>query len=167
MRTRLSKTALTLVVAAVGAVGVALVMKQRPPAWNGAGTPPQRVTVDPFRFQAEGQHWSGEVLAESLAARLAGVPGLAVRVAGGSFGPGPDLTVGGDISLRDGRLVITARLFAESVKEPLWTATYWRKDSLSPELVGDVSAGMAEAIAGHLVRHGAGSSGERRQAKRP
>ena len=151
----------------LGALGTILVLRQRGAVWTAPASSAQRVTVDPFSSHGPASQLSGRALAESLAARLTGMPGLAVRVAGSGFGPGPDLTVGGDIALRDGRLVITARLFTQAGSAPLWTATYWRKDSLSPELVDDLSAGVAEAIAGHLVRRGAATAGARRETKKP
>jgi TolB-like protein len=91
-------------------------------------------------------------VAESLATRLTGVQGLQARVAQSGEASGADFIVRGDIAARDGRLVIATRLHQADRDEVLWTATFWRKDSVDSDLVGDLAAGLAEAIYGQLAR---------------
>jgi len=91
-------------------------------------------------------------VAESLVARLAGVQGLQARVAAAEETAGADFVVRGEIGLRDGRLVIATRLHQAEATEVIWTATFWRKDSLDSDLVGDLASGLAEAIYGQLAR---------------
>lgn len=91
-------------------------------------------------------------MAESLAARLGGLQGLQARVEAAWKAAGADFVVRGVIGLRDGRLVIVTRLYQTAVVQEIWTATFWRKDSLDSELVGDLASGLAEAIYGQLAR---------------
>lgn len=65
---------------------------------------------------------------------------------------GVDFTVRGEIAARDGRLVIATRLHQSGGDEILWTATFWRKDSIDSGLVSDLATGLAEAIYGQLAR---------------
>jgi hypothetical protein len=96
--------------------------------------------------------WTSAAFADSLVARLSLMPGLTVRRAGGSFGPRSAFTVRGDVTARDGRLVIAARLYREQDRDAVWTATFWRTDSLTVELVSDLAAGVSEALYGELAR---------------
>jgi len=96
--------------------------------------------------------WTSAAFAESLAARLARMPGLTVRVGGGSFGSATEFSVRGDVTARDGRLVIAARLYRVPGRDAVWTATFWRTDSLTSDLVGDLAGGVAEAVYGALAR---------------
>lgn len=105
--------------------------------------------------------WTSDVFAESLAARLARMPGLTVRVGSSSFGSHTEFTVRGDVTARDGRLVIAARLYRNTERDAVWTATFWRTDSLTSDLVGDLAGGVAEAIYGQLARDAVTTTGER------
>jgi TolB-like protein len=91
-------------------------------------------------------------VAESLAARLAGVQGLEARVASAEETAGADFVVRGEIGARDGRLVIATRLHESGVVQEIWSATFWRKESLDSDLIGDLASGIAEAIYGRLAR---------------
>jgi TolB-like protein len=110
------------------------------------------LTVEPFAASDAPRGWSSAALAESLAARLARAPGLAVRTAGGSFGPHADFRVRGEVTGQDGRLVIAARLYRDGERDALWTATFWRGDSLTSDLVSDLAGAVVEAVYGALAR---------------
>ncbi len=107
--------------------------------------------------------WTAAAFAESLAARLARMPGLTVRVGGGSFGSETEFTVRGDVTAREGRLVIAARLYRVPGRDAVWTATFWRADSLTSDLVGDLAGGVAEAVYGALARSAVTTSREEPQ----
>lgn len=96
--------------------------------------------------------WTSAAFAESLAARLARMPGLTVRVGGSSFGFLSEFTVRGYVTARDGRLVIAARLYRDSQQDAVWTATFWRDDAPDPNIVNDLAADVAEALYGQLAR---------------
>ena len=106
--------------------------------------------------------WTSAAFAESLVARLALMPGLTVRVGGASFGSATEFTVRGDVTARDGRLVIAARLYLNTQRDAVWTATFWRADSLTSDLVGDLAGGVAEAIYGQLARTAVTAGGDSR-----
>jgi len=121
-------------------------------AWGGPKGENRRIVVTPFRADSSRRESQGRAVAESLAARLDGVQGLQARVAAGEETAGADFVVRGEIGSRDGRLVIATRLHHVGVTEQIWTATFWRKDSLDSELVGELASGLAEAIYGQLAR---------------
>jgi len=112
----------------------------------------QHLSILPFDADSAARRQLAAALADSLVARLATLPGLDARVGSAGFGRSSDLTIRGNLAARDGRLVITARLYGAQDQDPLWTATFWRKESLNAELVTDLSQGLAEAIYGHLAR---------------
>jgi hypothetical protein len=112
----------------------------------------QILSVLPFEPDSSARGHLSAALADSLVARLATLPGLEVRIGSAGLGRSSDLTVRGNLSVRDGRLVIAARLYGTENSVPLWTATFWRKESLNAELVTDLAQGLAEAIYGHLAR---------------
>ena len=105
--------------------------------------------------------WTAVAFAESLAARLSRMPGLTVRLASDSFAPRTGFTIRGDVSARDGRLVIATRLYRRGGEDALWTATFWRTDSLTSDLVSDLAAAVAEAVYGQLARSAMTTTGER------
>lgn len=113
----------------------------------------QRVSVAPFRSQSSAHVRLSAALAESLAARLSRLPGLSAAVEGSS--PKPDFRLGGELAVGDGRMMIAVRLYGSEGAEPVWSGTFWRKDSLDTALVTDLAEGVAEAMAGHLVRRAA------------
>ncbi len=110
-----------------------------------------QLVVTPFQTDSSRRDPMARALADSLAVRLSKMPDLAARVGTGS--PGTEFVVRGDLAGRDGRLVIAARLHGAPRDSTLWTATFWRADSLTPSLVDDLAAGVAEAIYGHLARN--------------
>jgi len=120
------------------------------PAWGGPKGDDRRIVVTPFQADSAERDLQGRAVAESLSVRLAGVQGLQARL--GLEAEGADFVVRGEIGARDGRLVIATRLQQAGASEVLWTATFWRKDSLDSELIGDLAAGVAEAIYGRLAR---------------
>ena len=128
-----------------------------PRAAAETGMPSRRVGIVPFRSEYPGRELLGGVLADSLVARLEPLPSLSAGV-GTS---GSDYTIQGDIAIKDNRLVIAARLYETGGAIPLWSATFWRKDSLTTELVGDLAAGIAEALLGHMGRAAIGTTKEK------
>lgn len=103
------------------------------------------ITVEPFRSVAPApKMWVPEVFAESLATRLALVQGL--RVTHGALGPSTDYALRGDVSARDGRLVMATRLWRTGEPSAVWTATFWRGDGPNRNLVEDIATGVAEAL---------------------
>jgi TolB-like protein len=116
----------------------------------------QQVTIAPFEVHSAGQRALSTVLAESLATRLGRLPGLRAIVASGERAP--NFRVQGDLTHRDGRLVIAVRLYRPEAREPLWSGTFWRKDSLDTALVSDLAQGLAEAVYGQLARGDAPSA---------
>lgn len=120
------------------------------------------LTVEPFDTgDPAPRYWTSAAFAESLAARLSRMPGLTVRVGGSSFGSHTEFTVRGDVTARDGRLVIAARLYRDTGRDAVWTSTFWRNDALTSDLVGDLAGGVAEAVYGHLARNAVTTTGER------
>ena len=114
------------------------------------------MSVAAFQAHSPEQRVLGSALAESLATRLARLPGLSARVAGSERAP--DFQVQGDLTHRDGRLVIAVRLYGTEPREPVWSGTFWSKDSLDTALVSDLAQGLAEAVYGQLARGGAPSA---------
>ncbi len=134
------------------------------PLGDAQGTPRERAAASvaamttTLRVTARGET---RAYADSLAARLGRMPGLTVRPAGGRFGPHSEFTVRGDVTARDGRLVVAARLFRRPSGDAVWTATFWRTDSLTSDLVSDLGAAVAEAVYGQLARSAMTTTGER------
>jgi len=121
-----------------------------------------KVSLAVERFQAldpKPRSWMAGTFAESLAARLERLPGLDVHVS--AVGDQhSDFRLRGDVTAKDGRLVIAARLYRADEQQPLWTATFWRGDEPSPNLVADLAADVAEALYGHLGRSAISTTGE-------
>jgi TolB-like protein len=78
------------------------------------------------------------------------MPGLTVRPAGDTFGPYSEFTVRGDVTARDGRLVIATRLYRHPDERAVWTATFWRSDEITSDQVDDIAGAVAEAVYGLL-----------------
>lgn len=103
------------------------------------------ITVEPFRATAPApKGWAPEVFAESLATRLALVQGL--RVTHGALGAATEYALRGDVSTRDGRLIMATRLWRAGEPSAVWTATFWRDDGPNRNLVEDIATGVAEAL---------------------
>lgn len=88
-------------------------------------------------------------LADSLASALSRLPGIAADVGEGAE---YDYDIRGDLSVRDGRLILAVRLYRSRGTEPLWSSTYWRHAELSSELVTDLAQGVGEAVFGEVAR---------------
>jgi TolB-like protein len=113
---------------------------------------PATLAVVPFRTGTPApRSWAATVFAESLAARLARIPGLEPHVSTGGAGSS-DFVLRGEVSAKDGRLVVATRLIDQSNGETVWTATFWRTDAPNPNLAGELAADVAEALYGHLAR---------------
>jgi hypothetical protein len=120
----------------------------RPPSAMAA-----TVTVERFAMQAGVAYgMTPELLAESLAAALGHMPGLVARTDGAQAGHPPGFVLRGDVSSRDGRAVVVARLYPAGERQAAWTATYWRRGLDSDNLVTDLATSVAEAVYGHLAR---------------
>src|SRR5262245_63533435 len=72
------------------------------------------LSVMPFQADSAGRRPLGAAIADSLAARLAALPGLAARVGARGFGRSTELTVRGHVSARGGRLVVVTQLYGVS-----------------------------------------------------
>ena len=129
----------------------------RQPAPDGAGAT-HRLVVTPFQTDSSHRDPMARALADSLVARLSGMPDLAARVGTGSSGA--DFVVRGELAGSDGRLVIAARLHRSPRDSALWSATFWRADSLTTGLLDDLASGLDEAIYGHFARALPGSTRE-------
>jgi len=105
--------------------------------------------------------WIPQVFAESLAVRLAAVKGLAAHVSNGTAGSGDDFWLGGEVTMRDNRLVITTRLRHADGQDPVWTATFWRSVGPIHNLVQDVSSAVVEAVYADLARRALRTSKEK------
>jgi hypothetical protein len=116
-----------------------------------AGSP---VSISIKRFAASDgliASWNSVAFADSLAAHLTSVRGLDVWVE--KAATPSDFILHGEVTRRDGRLVITASLGRDvDDKSKVWTATYWRAVNPGPDLAQDIAAGVAEAVALELVR---------------
>lgn len=97
------------------------------------------------------RNWASMAFAESLATALARMPGLEVRVDSGGSRPA-QFALRGDVSARDGRLVIATRLFRSGERGAVWTATFWRSDGPNPTFAREVAADVGEALFGNVAR---------------
>lgn len=143
-------------------VGLAVLLAQCtvPPGGAQPGGDPtvHRLVVTPFQTDSTRRDPMAQALADSLVARLSGMPDLAAQVGEGNSGA--EFVVRGELAGRAGRLVIAARLHRAPRDSTLWTATFWRADSLTTGLVDDLASGLAEAIYGHLARALSGTTRE-------
>ncbi len=111
------------------------------------------LTVDTFRTaRPTPLVWRPGPFTESLAVRLARVPGLGVTLGGGR-GANADFTLDGEGALNNGRLVLTSRLYHRGESAAVWSTTFWRADAADSGLVRDLASDVAEALYGHLARH--------------
>jgi len=111
------------------------------------------LAIEPFRTRAPApQAWRADEFAASLATRLMHMPGLEVRLVPTGAARTTDFILRGDVTAREGRLVIETRLFEAEGGAPVWTATYWRDDQVTSSSVKDVAGGAAEALYGQLAR---------------
>jgi hypothetical protein len=141
--------------AALLALGAGLVL-----LWRGReGSPAAPVAgiaaalgVEPFAASGAPPAWPAALFADSLVAHLGRAPGLTLRHAGGAFGTDSDFTLRGEVSARDGRLVITASLSRGGERDAFWTATFWRDPTLTIDLVNDLAGAVVEAVYGELAR---------------
>jgi TolB-like protein len=111
------------------------------------------LAIEPFRLlEPAPQGWMADEFAESLATRLNHMPGLDVRLAAAGATGTVDFTLRGDVTAREGRIVIETRLYEAQGGTAVWTATYWRGEPVPLSLVSDVAGGAAEALYGQLPR---------------
>lgn len=105
--------------------------------------------------------WTSAAFAESLATRLARMPGLTVRTGVDTFASAPEFAIRGEVTTREGRLVLAVRLHRRGDGDAIWTATFWRTDALTSDLVSDLAGAIAEAVYGQLARSAVITTGER------
>ena len=124
------------------------------PDSEGMASPgaPVFLTVTPFEAgDSLPQQWNSADFADSLAARLRSLPNVNVGVA-----PHAAASVGfalrGSVSVRNGRLIVGARLSHTGDSSPAWTATFWRSDGPLSSLVDAVASGAAEALGAEMAR---------------
>lgn len=113
---------------------------------------PVFLTVAPFE---EGdslpQTWNSAVFADSLAARLRSQPNVNVSVA--LVAPTVEgFALRGSVSVRNGRMIVGARLSHTGDSSPAWTATFWRSDGPLSSLLDAVASGTAEALGAEIHR---------------
>ena len=113
---------------------------------------PVLLTVAPFEAgDSVPQQWNPGAFADSLAARLRLLPNVNVSVS-------PDaraadgFALRGTVSVRNGRLMVGARLSHAGDPSPAWTATFWRSDGPLSGLVDVVASGAAEALGAEIHR---------------
>src|SRR5688572_19704764 len=87
------------------------------------------------------QQWNAAAFADSLAARLRLLPNVNVSVAPDA---GEGFALRGSVSVRNGRLIVGARLTHAGDPSPAWTATFWRSDGPLSSLVDAIASGAAE-----------------------
>lgn len=151
-------------IGSVVAVGVAIAILWRPRPAESAGTAglTTRLAVERFALgEPPPQAWAREAFADSLAATLARMPGLAATVSTGSE-PTAGYVLRGDVTSQQGRMVIAARLYAARESKAVWTATLWRKDARDSNIVKDLAADVAEALYGQLARRAMTTTREER-----
>ena len=141
-------------VLALGASFVAVLTREPDrPGQRTLDTTVVTLAIEPFRTLAPApQAWRADAFAESLATRLMHMPGLAVRLVPAGSARTTDFILRGDVTTREGRLVIETRLYEAAGGAPVWTATYWRDDQVTSRSVKDVAGGAAEALYGQLAR---------------
>jgi TolB-like protein len=121
------------------------------------------VLVLPFRSGDSLPHsWDSTLFADSLAAALSRVQGLAAPLMNARRDIRSDFTLNGEVDLRDGRVVIATRLRRVGEDVDVWTSTYWRAEEPIGKLVSFLKVPVAEAVFRDLARRAATSSKEQR-----
>lgn len=111
------------------------------------------VAVEPFAIADSGpKNWDGGAFADSVAARLQLMNVVTVARHPDARKAGTDFALLGDVSSRNGRLVLGVRLWHGDDPAPAWTATFWRSDGPVSRLVDDVATGAAEALGAEIAR---------------
>jgi hypothetical protein len=88
---------------------------------------------------------------DSVAARLADVKGLSIKVVGDRR-PTAEFTLTGDVRVSAGRVVLSTRLLHSGDRLPVWSGTFWRSPNSLHNFVDDVAAGVAQALYADLAR---------------
>jgi TolB-like protein len=109
--------------------------------------------VQPFSTDSStAAHWSATAFVESLSVKLRSAGITVVPTGTRSLRRGPSLTLGGAVTMRNSRLMITAEILRRGEQTPVWASTYWRDGSATSQAVDAVSVGVAEAIYGDVAR---------------
>jgi hypothetical protein len=128
----------------------------RPGAADGdkvGATNAATVAVETFATTDSGpKDWNGGAFADSLATRLGLMNVVTVVRHPDARKAGTDFALLGDVSLRNGRLVLGVRLWHGEDPAPSWTATFWRSEGPMSRLVDDVATGAAEALGAEIAR---------------
>ena len=131
-------------VALVTAVTMAL--RNEGPSGNPPGTPgglSVSLAIAPFAIgDSVASEWDASHLADSLADYLSKVPGIHAT-ANSTKG---EYVLRGDVSMKNGRLILTTRLGREDNRDDLWTATFWRSAESGRTVIPDLASAVAEAV---------------------
>lgn len=97
------------------------------------------------------QNWNTAGFTDSLASRLRLLQHVHVVMAPNGRDD-DDFELRGNVAVRNGRVVVGARLSYAADSTAVWTATFWRGDGPLSQLVDDVASGAAEAIGAEMAR---------------
>jgi len=126
-------------------VAALLLRRQRPPAWADSIGTKERILVASFRVESIPKNWSPQVFAESLAARLRAHPGVDAR-ATSEQATEADYLVDGEITAREGGVIVAIRLRPGGQRAASWSATFWRDKLEDESLARDLALAVAEEL---------------------
>lgn len=107
------------------------------------------LAVEPFEVgDSVPGTWDATAFADSLAARLSMVRGIHATVSMSDA----QFILRGHVAMKEGRLILAARLGREGRRDTVWTATFWRSASSGSSVLSDLAAAVAEAVFSESAR---------------
>lgn len=158
----ISRTALAIA-GLVGALGVALAVWLMANRHVPEGAPAQglriSLAVEPFEVaDSVDAQWDPAGFADSLASQLSVVPGI--HAAANSSNA--RYVLRGNVTIKDGRLILATRLGRDGERDTIWTATFWRSTTSGGSVLADVASAVAEAVMSESVKETLGRRPDRR-----
>lgn len=134
--------AVLIPVALAVAITVGVMIRDAPTPVSAANGLTVAVAVEAFVVgESVSGNWSTDAFAESLSVQLASYRGIRVVDR-----PSAQFVLSGNVSTKDGRLILATRLSRGGKRDPVWTATFWRSAASGNSALSDLSSAVAEAV---------------------
>jgi hypothetical protein len=101
------------------------------------------LAVEPFMVgDSVPGNWASTAFADSLASRLSMVRGILTTANTGDA----QYVLNGNVSMKEGRLILATRLGRPGGRDTVWTATFWRSATSGSSVLSDLASAVAEAV---------------------
>ena len=137
-----------LVLVAAGTWALKVNRSEVVPVAAGAGLQVS-IAVEPFEVgDSVPAEWNAATFSDSLAAQLSLIQGISAA----SRGLRARYVLRGNVSMKEGRMILATRLGRDGERDTVWTATFWRSATSGSSVLTDLAQAVAEAAFSQSAR---------------